>query len=133
MRFYVCLCLLAVGLVVLAWPDENNLMMVQFSKLHGPSMLDMVGIGIILVGYIPLIHQVIIRSSHVRLTIGSRFAKYLVVIVIVFSALIAVGLSIESEVLLWTSVAISSIAQAVLIYPIARNIKKVQARKPTPD
>lgn len=90
--------------------------MVQFSKAHGPSGLDLVGIAIIMIGYFPLIFPVFTRFRLVQQSMGRRGAVYLVILVIVFSFLIAAGLALESELLLWTSVAISAGAQTVLVY-----------------
>jgi hypothetical protein len=116
LRIVTCLSLLITGLIVLAWPEEDNLMMVQLSKLHGPSTLDLIGIAIILAGYFPLILPVFTRFSLVQQRIGKRSARYLVMTVALFSCLIAAALVVESELLLWSSVAISTAAQTLLVF-----------------
>lgn len=119
-RIAICLALLVTGLVVLAWPEENNLMMVQLSKAHGPSQLDMIGIAIIMIGYLPLIFPVFIRFARVQQLVGRNRARMLLMTVVLFSMLIAAGLVIESELLLWLSVAMSAAAQTILVFAAFR-------------
>jgi hypothetical protein len=116
LRLLICIPLLIAGLAVLAWPEEDNLMMVQFSKSHGPSGLDVVGIAIIFMGYIPLIFPVFKRFGVVQLALGRVTARLLILVVTIFSMLIVAGLVLENELLLWSSVVVISSAQAVLIY-----------------
>ena len=54
-RLGIYFLLIIVGLVVLAWPEQDDQMMIQFSETHGPSSLDLAGIVILLGGYVPLI------------------------------------------------------------------------------
>lgn len=119
-RVLICISLLIAGLVVLAWPEEDNVMMIQFSGMHGPSGLDLIGLGIILAGYFPIIIPVFTRFTVVQQSIGKRLASYLVATCCLFSVLIAAGLLVESEPLLWSSVAVAAGAQAVLVYAAFR-------------
>jgi hypothetical protein len=116
------LILIVIGLVVLAWPEENNLMMVKLSETHGPSTLDLVGIGIIFLGYIPLIIPVFTRFSVIQQAVGKQLSLSMVVAVVFFSVMIAIGLGIENDVLIWVSVAISTMLQAILVYLSYRKI-----------
>lgn len=111
-----------VGLIVLAWPEEDNLMMVQFSKSHGPSRLDLVGIAIILLGYFPLIVPVFTRFAKVQQVLGIGIARTLVAVALTCGVLIAVGLEIGSELLLWTAVAGATVSQGVLVHCAFRRI-----------
>lgn len=112
----VYLFLILAGLIVLAWPEENNLMMVKLSESHGPSTLDLVGIAIIFLGYVPLMVPVFTKFSVIQQAIGKQVSISMVVAIVFFSAMIATGLLIESEILLWTSVALSTSLQAILVY-----------------
>ena len=69
-RIGIYLLLIVVGLVVLAWPEHNDRMMIQFSETHGPSALDVVGIVILFSRIYSLnyssIHKVLDDSSSSR-------------------------------------------------------------------
>lgn len=108
--------LILTGLTVLAWPEESSLMMIKLSETHGPSAIDLVGLGIIFLGYIPLIIPVFKRFYVIQQSIGKRLSASIVFAILFFSATIVTGLLIDSEMLLWTSVAITTSLQAILIY-----------------
>ncbi len=104
------------GLIVLAWPEEDNLMLVQFNPGHGPSVLDSVGIAIILAGYIPMVIQVFRNFSKILLRIGKRTTVMLIVVAVISAILIPVALVQSSDALLWASVATCTIAEGILIF-----------------
>lgn len=115
-RLLVYILLIIVGLVVLAWPEEENLMLVQFNESHGPSMLDSIGLALIFAGYLPMVAHVFRKFSSVLSQLGKATTIILIVIVIISGALIPVGLIKQSEVLLWSSVTACTIAEAVIIF-----------------
>jgi hypothetical protein len=115
-RIWLYLFFVVTGLVVLCWPEEDNLMLLQFSEAHGPSRLDSIGIAIIMIGYVPMVAQVIKRFQFIQTSFGKAKSLSLIAISIFFSGMIALALNFENEPLLWTSVGISSLAQAVLVY-----------------
>lgn len=115
-RIGICLLLLVVGLVVLAWPEQDDQMMIQFSETHGPSTLDLVGLALIFAGYIPLIVPVVSNFALIRQLAGRTLSTILASIAVICLMLIVVALTVENETLLWMMVAITTLAQAVLIY-----------------
>jgi uncharacterized membrane protein len=119
-RVGIYLLLIVVGLVVLAWPEQDDQMMIRFSETHGPSGLDSVGIVILLGGYILLIIPVFTKFSKIHQVAGRIFSRLLVVIAVICSLLICVALMIGNEFLLWLAAVISTTAQAILIYFAAR-------------
>jgi len=114
--------LIVVGLVVLAWPEQDDQMMIQFSETHGPSSLDLVGIVILLGGYIPLIFPVFTKFSMIQHSTGRIFSTLLIIAAVICLLLIGVALMIGSDVLLWVAVTISTVVQATLIYFVRRKI-----------
>jgi len=118
----IYLMLIVVGLVVLAWPEQDDQMMIQFSETHGPSSLDIVGIVILLVGYVPLIFPVFTKHAMIQQSVGKIFSKLLIVAAVVCLLLIGIALMIGSDVVLWVAVTISAVAQATLIYFANRKI-----------
>jgi hypothetical protein len=115
-KIWIYLILIAVGLFVLAWPEQDNLMLIKISETHGPSRLDTAGIVILLAGYVPMVIQVIKRLNSINNTIGKPKSVALMLISLFFLVMIAIALYFSIEPLLWVSVAISTISQVILIY-----------------
>lgn len=115
-RFWIYLALVLVGLVVLCWPEKDNLMLVQFSETHGPSRLDSIGLLFIMIGYTPMVVTVIRRFQFIQSRLGKARTIYLIATSFLFSGMIGLALNLGSDALLWVSVAISSLSQAVVVY-----------------
>ena len=113
--FWIYFAILLFGLLVLAWPEENDLMMVQFSETHGPSKMDLAGILIIMMGYVPMIKEVWKRSSWIKTNLGNRNWNLLIGITITSLTAIALSLYAGNDTILWISVFGAVIAQAVLV------------------
>lgn len=109
------LVILTIGLVILAWPEEESLMMVQLSENHGPSKLDLLGIALIMIGYIPMVIHVIKRTSDLRIAMGKWFLLSIVMIAISFAS-ITLALYANIEWLLWVAVAVATGFQSVIVY-----------------
>ena len=118
-QFWVYLATVVCGLAVLAWPEQDSRMVLTLSERHGPSPLDLFGLAFILAGYVPMAARVWAR----RVELQSRFgASWLWMIALVWMSWggIVAGLVTERELVLWTSVAASTIVQALLIVPAFR-------------
>jgi len=113
--FWVYLALLLLGLVVLAWPEANDVMMLQFSETHGPSKMDLAGILIIMMGYLPMVKEVWKHSSEIKTYIGIRSWNILLAVTFISMAGIAWGLYAMSDITLWISVIVATISQAILV------------------
>ena len=113
--FWVYLALLLLGLIVLAWPEEHNVMMIRFSETHGPSKMDLAGILIIMMGYVPMVKEVWKQSSVIKRQLGIKIRNTLLVITSIAIAGIIWGLSAGSDITLWISVIVAAIAQTILV------------------
>jgi len=113
--FWVYLALLLLGLIVLAWPEANDVMMIQFSETHGPSKVDLAGILIIMMGYLPMVKEVWKQSSEIKTYIGIRSWNILLVVTFISMTGIAWSLYAGSDITLWLSVIVAAIAQAILV------------------
>jgi hypothetical protein len=120
--FWIYFALLLLGLIVLAWPEENNVMMVQLSETHGPSKIDLAGILIIMMGYVPMIKEVWKKTSFIKATIGTRFWNLAVVVTFIAMASIIWSLYSQNDLMLWLSVALATLAQAILIGTAYRRV-----------
>lgn len=113
--FWIYFALFLFGCIVLAWPEENNLMMIQFSETHGPSKMDVAGILIIMMGYLPMVKEVWKRSSWVKARLGGRTWNFLIGITFISLAAIGWSLYARNNIMLWISVVAAVIAQALLV------------------
>jgi hypothetical protein len=114
--FWVYFALMACGLAVLAWPEENSEMMIRISETHGPSKPDIVGIIIIMLGYIPVVAGVLKASGKLRQQIGNGLWSGLLTFTLLSFFLIAYSLYSEKEMLLWTSVFTAAALQGILAF-----------------
>jgi len=113
--FWVYLALLIFGLLVLAWPEENNVMMIQLSETHGPSKMDLAGILIIMMGYVPMLKEVWKQSSFIKGSLGERNLYLLTLMAAVAFAAIAWSVYAGNDITLWVSVVVAIIAQGILV------------------
>jgi len=113
--FWVYLALLLLGLLVLAWPEANDVMMIQFSDSHGPSKIDLAGILIIMMGYAPMVKEVWKQSSEIKIYLGIRSWNILLGVTVTSMVGIAWGLYAGSDLMLWISVIVATIAQGILV------------------
>jgi hypothetical protein len=113
--FWVYFALLLLGLAVLAWQEENDVMMIQFSETHGPSKIDIAGILIIMMGYLPMVREVWKQSSVIKKSIGKKNLHLLILTASIAIAAIGWSLHAGNEITLWVSVLVAALAQAILV------------------
>jgi hypothetical protein len=113
--FWLYLFMVAFGIAAVAWPEADHLMYIQFSETHGPSKLDLAGLLVIMMGFLPMVKEVWKRRIYIRGKLGDSLWWVTVVFSILPLGFIALGLYIGSDFLLWTSVGVCVIAQGVLI------------------
>ena len=112
--FWVYFALLIFGLILLAWPEEDDVMMIEFSKTHGPSKLDLAGILIIMMGYLPMVKEVWKQSSFIKGTLP-KIWLLLILTTIIAMAGIVWSLYAANDITLWISVLLAILPQSVLI------------------
>jgi hypothetical protein len=113
--FWVYFALLILGLVVLAWPEEDGVMMIQLSDTHGPSKMDLAGILIILMGYVPMVKEVWKQSSSIKGSVGEKNWRLLILTTFTAMAAIAWSLYAANDVALWISVIVAILSQVFLV------------------
>jgi len=114
--FWVYFALLILGLIVLAWQEKNDIMMIQFSETHGPSKIDLAGILIIMMGYLPMVSEVWKQSSAIKKSIGKKNWHVLILTACIAITAIGWSLYVGNEITLWVSVLVAVLAQAVLVH-----------------
>lgn len=113
--FWVYFALLILGLAVLAWPEENNVMMIQLSDTHGPSKIDLAGIAILLMGYVPMLKEVWKQVSSIKEILGERKVMLLILFTLVSFVGVAWSLYAGNDITLWASVIVATLAQGILV------------------
>jgi len=113
--FWIYFALLILGLLVLAWPEENEVMMIQFSETHGPSKVDLAGIIIIMMGYIPMLKEVWKQSPSIKKSLGKKNWHLLIVMASIALTAIGWSLYIGNDITLWVSVIVAALSQTVLV------------------
>jgi len=115
-KIWVYLIIVLAGVIILCYPEQDDSMVVELSEKHGPSRLDLLGIFILMIGYIPMIVRVIMRYNVIVSTLGELKSVFLIVLSILCLIMISVALSFSYEVLLWVFVSVGTVLQAILIY-----------------
>ena len=121
-KLWIYLTIVLVGLIILCYPEQDDTMLIEFSTKHGPSRLDLLGIFILMIGYIPMIIRVVWRYNVIVSTLGKTKTVFLISLTILSLTMIPIALNFSFEPLLWIAVGISTVAQAVLIYYAFKNI-----------
>ena len=114
--FWVYFAILIIGLVVLAWPEQDNVMLIQLSKTHGPSKLDFAGILIIIVAYGAMVKMVWQSWNRLNQKLGRSRCYFLLASSFISMLFIVAGLWLENDVVLWIAVVFSTLLQGVLIF-----------------
>ena len=84
--------------------------------------MDLAGILIIIMGYVPMIKEVWKQSSGIKANLGSRSWSVLIGVTFIAMAGIGLGLYAESDITLWLSVIFAVAAQAILVRVAYRRI-----------
>ncbi len=113
--FWLYLLMIAFGLAAVAWPEADDLMYIQFSETHGPSKLDLAGLLVIMMGFLPMVKEVWKRRAYIRSKLGDSLWWVTVFLSTVPLCFVALGLYMGSDFLLWASVGVCMIAQGILI------------------
>ena len=129
-HFWAYLTAVVVGLAVLAWPEQDSRMLLTLSERHGPSTLDVVGLALILVGYVPMAARVWARRMQLQSRFGASWLWMIALVCVSWGGIVA-GLVTERELVLWTSVAASTCGQALLIVPAFLRPPASNATAPT--
>lgn len=113
--FWLYLVMVVFGMLAVALPEADDLMYIQFSETHGPSKLDLAGLLILMMGFLPMVREVWRRRIYVHEKLGDGLWRTAVVLSTLPLAFVALGLYVASEFLLWTSAGVCILAQGLLI------------------
>jgi len=114
---WIILFLIATGIVVVSLPDDGP-RMASFNKDHGPSRIDLIGVTMIVAGWLLIVWRIIMKRKEVLVFFGSAKVILLIMFIVTGALLIIAGLRYyASDTLLWMGVSVSVLAYAVLMMP----------------
>ena len=113
--FWIPCIVFATGLLILLLPDKTAPVF-HFNKAHGPSLLDLIGLILILIAWWSTTITIVMRWRKVEKQVGPRGTYLLLILYVVFLGLIALALIASWEWLLWFSIIPAAVINALFIF-----------------
>ena len=117
--FWFVLLLLIGGIVIVGLPDSGKRLF-SFNKDHGPSIQDMIGICLIIIGWIWIVLRIIRNRIQLVVRLGLFKLRLMALLIVAGGALISAGILSELNNLLWSGIALSAFAYIILMIPAFR-------------
>ena len=102
---WVLLILFIAGLIIVLMPDSGK-RVIELNKSHGPSILDSIGLGLILISWLISCTIVIRNWQKIKTKIGIRNFRLLTIIYLLAMIGIILSLAFSSDFLLWICAAV---------------------------
>jgi hypothetical protein len=113
---WVLIILFIAGLIIVVLPDSGK-PVIELNKSHGPSIQDLIGLGLLLMGWLFSCIIVIRNWKKVQSEIGSRTFRLLLALYLLAMLGIILSLAFPSDLFLWICVVVGlSINILYLIY-----------------
>lgn len=102
---WVLVILFIAGLIIVLLPDSGKTV-IELNKSHGPSIQDLIGLGLLLISWL-LSSIIVIRNwKKIKSKIRNRTFKLLIIIYLLAVIGIALSLAVSSDLMLWICVAV---------------------------
>lgn len=113
---WVLLTLFITGLIIVLLPDSGK-PVIELNKSHGPSIQDLIGLGLLLISWL-LSSIIVIRNwKKIESKIGNRTFRLLLIIYLLAMTGIILSLVVSSDFFLWNCVAVGLLINILyLIY-----------------
>lgn len=102
---WVLLILFITGLIIVVLPDSGR-PVIALNKSHGPSIQDLIGLGLILISWLFSCTIVIRNWKKIRSKTGNRTFRLLIIIYLLAMIGIILSLVVASDFFLWICVAV---------------------------
>ncbi|HET6769042.1 MAG TPA: hypothetical protein VFH08_16635 [Chitinophagaceae bacterium] len=111
---WVLLILFITGLITVLLPDSGK-RVIALNKSHGPSIQDLIGLGLLLIGWLLSCSIVIRNWKKIILKIGNR--KFILLLISYLLAMIGIilSLAVASDFFLWVCVAVGLIINILYV------------------
>ena len=110
----ILLIIFLAGLVILLLPD-NSEPVITFNKKHGPSIMDLLGLVLMLISWFLSCVVVVRNWKEVKSKTGNSNFRLLIVVYIISIAGVALSLILSSDLSLWPCVAVASFINVLFI------------------
>ena len=125
---WILLLIFAAGLLILLFPD-NAEPVFSLNSSHGPSFMDLLGLGLILISWLASTIIVIQHYRNVIQRIGRNASIALLLCYFLSLAGIAIALTLPNEFILWASIVIASLINiCFIIFSTRPRIQKTRNR-----
>lgn len=111
---WVLLILFITGLIIVVLPDSGK-PVIALNKSHGPSMQDLIGLGLLLISWLFSCIIVIRNWKKIKSKIGNRTFGLLLMIYLVAMAGIILSLVVSSDLFLWICVAVGLLINILFV------------------
>lgn len=102
---WVLVILFITGLIIVLLPDSGK-RVIALNKNHGPSIQDLIGLGLILISWLFSCTIVIRNWKKIKSKIGNRTFRLLIIIYLLAMTGIILSLVVSSDSFLWTCIAV---------------------------
>jgi hypothetical protein len=117
---WVLLSLFITGLIIVVLPDSGK-RVIAFNKSHGPSIQDLIGLGLVLISWLFGCMIVIRNWEKIKSKIGNRNFRLLTIIYLLAITGIILALVVSTDLFLWICIAVGlSINILYLIYAFSK-------------
>jgi hypothetical protein len=121
MSFWITILVIAIGLIFVILPDQEKSVF-NFNKDHGPSLQDVFGLILIVLGWCFILFKIVFKRKMVLKFIGGRNTLLLTAMIVGGSIFIIGGLKAEKDLILWMGVLFNVVGYSVLLIPAFRKI-----------
>jgi drug/metabolite transporter (DMT)-like permease len=117
---WVLIILFIAGLIIVVLPDSGK-RVIALNKNHGPSIQDLIGLGLLLISWL-LSSIIVIRNwKKVKSKIGNRTFRLLLIIYLLAITGIILALAVSSDFFLWICVAVGLLINILyFVYALKR-------------
>ena len=97
---WILILLFTIGLIILVLPD-NGRPVIRFNERHGPSLIDLTGISLVLVSWVASTIIIINRWPAIRRRLGKGKVYLLTLMYFLFLSGTLLGLILSLDLMLW--------------------------------
>ena len=112
---WVLIILFVTGLVIVVLPDSGK-PVIALNKSHGPSIQDLIGLGLLLMGWLFSCIVVIRNWKKIKSKIGIKNFRLLIITYLLAIAGIILSLAISSDFFLWICAAVGLLINILYLF-----------------
>ena len=103
------------GVSIVLLPDDGR-PVIRFNEMHGPSVPDMIGLGLISISWLAGLVMIVLNWKKIRTRIGIKNVGWLISIYLLSCLGIGIALKAGFDWMLWPSVAVASFVNILFVF-----------------